>query len=311
MRRLLIAFLFLPVTASAQLSTATYTVTFESSWSAATHPDDFPPGPHFSGLIGAAHNNSATLWEPGGLASPGIEDMAETGAKTLLEGEVNDLITAGDAFAVLSGGGIGTSPGSVALTFDLNTDYPLVSLVSMLAPSPDWFVGVNGLELYDGANWSAMKTITLFTYDAGTDSGTMYTSPNADMQPPDPIAMIAGYPFFYDNEVREVGTFEFVLDEVTVGTEGEAPNAADLELSRPFPNPTRDQSTVRVDVATAQNVRVEVFDLLGRRVAVVHEGILGAGSHRMAIPTSDLPRGVYVLRMGGDQSHLSRGFVVQ
>ena len=119
MRAIFTAFLFLPLAASAQFSTATYTVTFDATWSAATHPDDFPPNPHFSGLIGAAHNGIATLWETGGLATPGIESMAETGSKTLLEGEVNDLITAGSAFAVLSGGGIGTSPGSVALTFDL------------------------------------------------------------------------------------------------------------------------------------------------------------------------------------------------
>ncbi len=310
MRALVIALLLLPVATSAQFSTATYTVTFESTWSAATHPDDFPPDPHFSGLVGAAHRGTVTLWEPGGLASPGIESMAETGSKTLLESEVSDLVTAGDAFAVLSGDGIGTSPGSVSLTFDLNTDYPLVSLVSMLAPSPDWFVGVNSLELYDGANWTPMETITLFTYDAGTDSGIMYTSPNADTQPPDPITMISGYPFFYDDEVREVGTFEFVLDGV-VAIEDETPVASGLRLSPPFPNPARSESTVRLDVGAAQIVRIEVFDLLGRRVRTVHNGVLAAGSHRVLIPTSELPSGVYVVRVMGERNRQTRRLVVQ
>ena len=310
MRKLVFALLLLPVASWAQFSTATYTVTFESTWSAATHPDDFPPGPHFSPLVGAAHEGAATLWEPGGLATPGIESMAETGSTTLLEAEVNDLITSGDAFAVLSGGGIGTSPGSVSLTFDLNTDYPLVSLVSMLAPSPDWFVGVNSLPLYDGTNWTPQATITLYTYDAGTDSGTMYTSPDADMQPPDPITMIAGYPFFYDNEVREVGAFEFVLDGV-VAVEDETPVASGLRLSPPFPNPAQSESAVRLDVGDAQNVRIEVFDLLGRRVRTVYDGALAAGSHRVIISTSELPSGVYFVRVIGEQNRQTRRLVVR
>ena len=274
------------------------------------HPDDFPPNPHFSGLVGAAHNGAATLWEPGGLASPGFEDMAETGSKALLESEVSDLITAGDAFAVLSGGGIGVSPGSVSLTFDLNSDFPLVSLVSMVAPSPDWFVGVNSLPLYDGANWTPTQTITLFAYDAGTDSGIMYTSPDADTQPPDPIAMITGYPFFYDGEVREVGTFEFVLDGV-VAIEGETPVASGLRLSPPFPNPAQGESAVRLDVGAAQAIRIEVFDLLGRRVRTVYDGVLAAGSHRVLIPTGGLPSGVYVVRVMGERDRQTRRLVVQ
>ena len=310
MRTLVIALLLLPIASSAQFSTATYTVTFESTWSAATHPDDFPPDPHFSGLVGAAHRGTATLWEPGGLASPGIEDMAETGSKALLESEVGDLITAGDAFAVLSGDGIGTSPGSVSLTFDLNTDYPLVSLVSMLAPSPDWFVGVNSLELYDGANWSQLETITLFTHDAGTDSGTMYTSPDADTQPPDPITMISGYPFFYDNEVRAVGTFKFVLDGV-VAIEEEVSVASGLRLSPPFPNPAQTESVVRLDIGAGQTVRIEVFDLLGRRVRMLYDGVLGAGSHRVIIPTRELPSGVYVVRVMGERNRQTRRLVVR
>ena len=54
-----------------------YTVVFEATWSAESHPDGFPPSPHFSGLIGGTHNDQVTFWEVGGLASPGMESMAE------------------------------------------------------------------------------------------------------------------------------------------------------------------------------------------------------------------------------------------
>lgn len=46
-------------------SVVEYEVTFEGTWSAATH-QPFPPGPHFSGLIGATHNADGVFWELGG-----------------------------------------------------------------------------------------------------------------------------------------------------------------------------------------------------------------------------------------------------
>ena len=35
----------------------------------------------------------------------------------------------------------------VVTTVEVTTDYPLVSAVSMIAPSPDWFVGVRDYSL--------------------------------------------------------------------------------------------------------------------------------------------------------------------
>ena len=99
--------------------TASYAVTFTTTWSAATHPASFPANPHFSGLIGATHNSTLTIWQSGVLATLGLKDMAELGAKTALETEITSAIANGAARSVLSGGGIGTSPGTVELTFEV------------------------------------------------------------------------------------------------------------------------------------------------------------------------------------------------
>ena len=53
-----------------------------------THPVDFPPGPHFSPLIGGTHSSGVAFWAPGALASDGIEAMAERGNPGPLAGEV-------------------------------------------------------------------------------------------------------------------------------------------------------------------------------------------------------------------------------
>ena len=71
-------------------------------------------------------------------------------------------------------------------------------------------------------------------------------------------------------------------------------------LSAAHPNPFRDHATLALDIAAAQDVTVEVFDLLGRRVAVVHEGPLDVGEHRVLIDAGALPAGVYVVRAEGE-----------
>ena len=188
---------------------ATYIVTFDAVWSSATHPDGFPPGPHFSGLIGATHDDSFVMWEPGALATPGIESMAETGAKSLLSGEIAAAMGGGGADTELSQGGINPSPGSVSLTFTANAGAHWVSLVSMIAPSPDWFVGVHGLSLCENDGWAQNVVVDLLAYDAGTDSGATYTAANADTVPPEPIAQLTGSPFVVGGSPVSLGTFTF------------------------------------------------------------------------------------------------------
>ena len=170
--------------------TADYEVTFESTWSAATHPNNFPSNPHFSGLIGATHDSSVSFWKEGEFASAGIQNVAEKGSKNPFNNEIDAALAAQTAFTKLSGGGIGTSPGSVSLTFQVSNEYPLVTLVSMIAPSPDWFVGVSGLSLYENGEWVSEKVVELYLYDAGTDSGTDFTSRDVVTTPPVVIARI-------------------------------------------------------------------------------------------------------------------------
>ncbi len=193
-------------------SEALYTLRFDSTWSAETHPVNFPPGPHFSGLIGGTHSSAVKFWESGQLASQGIENMAEVGSKFQLAQEVEAAILAGDAFEVISGGGIGESPGTISATFTVRETHPLATVVSMIAPSPDWFVGVSGVSLFESGEWMPELTIELHAYDAGTDSGASYTSPNADTQPPELIHLLTSGPF--EGNSTPLGTFTFTLDSV-------------------------------------------------------------------------------------------------
>ena len=113
--------------------------------------------------------------------------MAETGDPDPLADEVASAVAAGFAGAVVAGGPIPVSPGAASVTVDLDGAFPLVTLVTMVAPSPDWFVGVAGLSLCDEGEWRD-QAVDLVVWDAGTDSGPDFTSPNADTSPKAPIS---------------------------------------------------------------------------------------------------------------------------
>ena len=190
---------------------ARYRVTFNATWSAETHPTNFPSGPHFSGLVGATHLGDVRLWQTGEIASDGIELMAETGGKSELLHEIEHLVEDGDAHDKLSGDGLSTSPATVSLVFDAVSTHPFVTLVSMVAPSPDWFVGVSALELMDEGAWRELIEVDLRVYDAGTDDGTVFRAADADTDPAQPItALTEGDTDFVDGEPF-VGTFVFEL----------------------------------------------------------------------------------------------------
>jgi hypothetical protein len=72
-------------------------------------------------------------------------------------------------------------------------------------------------------------------------------------------------------------------------------------LDTPAPNPSDGRTTLSLEVTETQPVRVEVLDALGRRVAVLHDGVLAAGTaHRLVFDGSALPVGVYAVRAVGE-----------
>lgn len=183
---------------------AKYELTFNALWSSATHPTDFPSGPHFSGLIGMTHNGDVKLFATEKKATPGIKNMAEVGSKSPLSNEIDAWISEKKAKSRISGGGIGRSPGSVNVEFTIEKSHSLVSVVSMIAPSPDWFIAVRDVELYEEDKWVSEKNVEVGVYDAGTDAGQTFSSPNKTENKT--IQKITTPPLAVDGIVKKMGT---------------------------------------------------------------------------------------------------------
>ncbi|KAK9304472.1 hypothetical protein QLX08_004229 [Tetragonisca angustula] len=178
---------------------AKYEVTFEGLWSRNTHPKDFPSKGwliRFSDVIGASHTVDYRFWKYNGLASTGLRHLAELGSTRKLESELKNKSKKIRTIIKARGISYPNVTGKTFAVFRVDQEHHLMSLVSMIDPSPDWIVGVSGLELcLANGSWIEHKELNLYPYDAGTDDGITYLSPDSPTEPQEPIRRItSSYP---------------------------------------------------------------------------------------------------------------------
>ena len=190
----------------ANAQSVTYQATFEGQWTTAVSPGGVPGGAHFTTLIGAVHNSQVTFWSNGGTASPGMESMAELGLTGALRSEIESK--GSDVLATLQQGISSGGTASATFEFSASPTHSLVTLVTMVAPSPDWFTGVSGFSLRENGGWIGSRTVDLFPYDAGTEDGEGFSLSNPPTSPQGVITRIRGMGKF-SNE--PIATLTFTL----------------------------------------------------------------------------------------------------
>lgn len=170
---------------------AKYELVFEGLWSRYTHPDDFPENywsAHFSDIIGASHSTEFRMWNHDSFATEGVKELAEVGSTKKLESELKQVSSKTRTIIKARELRYPTLNSKTSAVFRTDRQHHLVSILSKLAPSPDWIVGVSGLELCQAdCSWAAQRIVNLYLWDAGTDSGTSFTSPDIPTRPQERI----------------------------------------------------------------------------------------------------------------------------
>jgi hypothetical protein len=90
-------------------------------------------------------------------------------------------------------------------------------------------------------------------------------------------------------------------------------SAATVQLFQNYPNPVEratGSTVVAFTLAEKTSARVELFDLLGRPVAVLADGTFEAGRHALTVPTSQLAPGSYIYSLTTASTRLLRRFSV-
>ena len=174
----------------AQAEDVKYKVTFKGHFSETTHPrDNFPGNPHFSPVNFAVHTSEYNLFNKFSFSTPGMKNVAETGNPRDMQAELQQVANLG---VIKEFGRTSPFDGLEEVSFELTatkTHYH-ISMVSMIAPSPDWIVGINKLSLKANGYFIDKLEVPLFALDAGTDSGEDYTSRNKQTVPAQPITKL-------------------------------------------------------------------------------------------------------------------------
>ncbi|NXE14234.1 SPON2 protein, partial [Lophotis ruficrista] len=173
---------------------AKYSIIFTGKWSQTAFPKQYPlyrPPAQWSSMLGVTHSSDYTMWKKNEYASNGVRDFAEKGEAWVLMKEIEE---AGEKIqsvhGIFSAPAISSGIGQTNTELEVHSRHPLVSFVVRIVPSPDWFVGIDSLNLCEGDHWMEEVSVDLFPYDAGTDSGFTFSSPNFATIPQDTVTEI-------------------------------------------------------------------------------------------------------------------------
>ncbi|MGE5680860.1 MAG: YCF48-related protein [Bacillota bacterium] len=81
-------------------------------------------------------------------------------------------------------------------------------------------------------------------------------------------------------------------------------------LCQNYPNPFNPSTTIDYSIKAAGNVKLSVFDALGKRVAVVVDEYKSAGSYSVKFDGRSLPSGVYLYRLESGDYNASKKFIL-
>ncbi|CAL8077806.1 unnamed protein product [Orchesella dallaii] len=195
-----------------------YHVIMKTHWSRELFPKQYPefrPPAQWSKLVGRTHNSSYSLYRIGGMASQGLKRFAETSSSDVLDETAQGSTGVLDAF---NGAPITAGVGLSETQFFVDGNHTMVSLLSRIVPSPDWFVGIDSLNLCMDQQWIDNIAVDVEPIDAGTDSGFTFTAPNWVTVPQEAIYQIhlttlhPAHSFQYpDNRLRDKSIATFII----------------------------------------------------------------------------------------------------
>jgi hypothetical protein len=96
----------------------------------------------------------------------------------------------------------------------------------------------------------------------------------------------------------DIGAFESPLGSPLTGINEILEQLPDkIQLHQNYPNPFNPATNINYSISKNGHVKLAVYDLLGREVAVLVDETIAAGSHSLLFNASHIPSGVYIYRL--------------
>lgn len=235
-----------------------------------THPFGSVNGLEFD----ANDNLFGTFWNGAGLTSLVMVNQS-TGQLTTI-GDIGPLVVTGLAFhqnGTLYAAGHRGGPSRL---YTLNTstgDTTLIGDIGFDAVGTIEF-GPTGI-LYGGVGSGVDSAGYLITIDPATGAGT-------------PVGP-TGSP--------GISGLSFVPSSTSINDEFEKGIPGNFTLYQNYPNPFNPVTHIRFGVPNSGNVKIEIFDILGNKIATLLNANKSAGSHTINFDASNLASGFYLYRI--------------
>ncbi|NNF04135.1 MAG: T9SS type A sorting domain-containing protein [Rhodothermales bacterium] len=156
----------------------------------------------------------------------------------------------------------------------------------------DWLIGVDGRDLAPRAPSSVEFTVSA----ADLDPGIYRDSVRIRAQD------------YYGTEI----TLAVELDVLRARSIVEEEEPAVDQALNPgnYPNPFNPSTTIRFSLSERETVSLEVFDVAGRQIRLLHDGELDEGVHEFRFDAGDLPSGTYLYRIVTPRTTETRSMVL-
>jgi hypothetical protein len=186
--------------------------------------------------------------------------------------------------------------------------------VSMDNATEDFWV-----QYYDGSTWQTVATYVkttdfenkVFYNEVVTISSGQYNFP-ADAKIRFMCDANGDRDDVYIDEIefRGFSTGGAATSPITLGSQSLTPNR--FSLSQNYPNPFNPVTTISFSLPEASYVRLDVFDVAGRRVATLVDETRNAGVHNVTFDASSMASGVYFYRIeAGDMTETKKMILVK
>ncbi|KAI5646044.1 hypothetical protein NE865_01937 [Phthorimaea operculella] len=145
---------------------AVYNVKLHMMWDDDIFHKEFPGKAQWSQVFGQSHNRSYALYRVGEVSRPSVLDFIQFGTLDPLMEESEEEPKVYDQFIAPA---VENGEGETETVVFVDGEHSMVSLMSKILPSEDWFIGVDSLDLCLRSSWVDQLTLDLEPMEAGIE----------------------------------------------------------------------------------------------------------------------------------------------
>jgi len=210
---------------------AVYKLQLDTFWSEQVFPKQYPqwrPPAQWSKSVGYSHQEPFSLFSLGTLVDEGVRQFVETGSSEVLDQSSSNRTFLDAILAPPIVQGVGNTSTNVFV----DGNHSMISVITKIVPSPDWFIGLDSLNLCQEGRFIQSFNTEAFPLDAGTDNGFTFTSPNWETEPRAEVFQISNsFP------AHPAGSFHYPsLSRLPMLAQYSVVKLREYELEREFPS---------------------------------------------------------------------------